>query len=101
LQAKRPQQTLSKKLSFYLFPVLYSLLPVRETTLKPAIPNSTITKTQNQIQSLIMPFTKSQLAKYKQNGLNPIILEGSDIIRFPKIASSSLNECAQHGLSEI
>ena len=61
------------------------------TTFNPTIPNNTMTTTQNQIQSRINPLYKSQLAKYKQNGLNPSIFEGKEMIRFPKIANNSEN----------
>jgi hypothetical protein len=60
-----------------------------------------MTITQNQIQSRIKPLYKSQLERYKQNGLKPSIFEGREIIRFPKITHNSLAVCSHVGLSEI
>jgi hypothetical protein len=64
------------------------------------MPNNTATITQNQIQSRIKPFTSNHVERYKQNGLKPIILEGSDKTRFPKMINNSFTECSQLGLSE-
>jgi hypothetical protein len=45
--------------------------------------------------------TKSQVAAYKQKGLNPSILDGKEIIRFPNIPNNSLTECSHVALSEM
>ena len=65
------------------------------------MPNSTITITQNQIQSRIKPLYKNQLERYKQKGLKPSIFDGNDINRLPRITHNSFAVCSQVGLSEI
>jgi hypothetical protein len=79
----------------------YSLCFHLEITLRPTIPNKTMTHTANYIQSRIKPLVRSQVAKYKQKGLNPSILEGRTISRFPNIANNSFPVCSHEGLSEI
>jgi hypothetical protein len=37
----------------------------------------------------------------RQSGLNPIILDGSEIHRLPRITQSSFTECSHVGLFEI
>jgi hypothetical protein len=81
--------------------IFHSPLLHRDMTFKPTIPKRTITTTANHIQSRIKPLTKSHVAKYRQNGLNPSIFDGKAIIRLPSIANSSFAVCCQLGLSDI
>jgi hypothetical protein len=65
------------------------------------MPKSTITMTENQIQSRINPLIKRNVERYKQKGLNPINFEGKEIHRLNKIMNNSFTVCSQVGLSEI